>query len=296
MPKPRLLIVDDDFFITSFLEAILEAAGYAVTVAADGQIALDLLAADPAFDTVMLDRQMAVVGGMEVLQNMKRDARLKDIPVVIETGMDSADAIREGLQAGAFYYLVKPLDPRLVLQVVAAATGEYANRRQFWAELEATRAAMGRIRHGLFEFQTIQQCHDLTALLAKAAPDPKRTVTGLSELMINALEHGNLGISYQDKTELVEAGRWTAEVLRRQSLPENRDRWVQVSVRRFPHLTRYRIQDQGQGFPWQDFQAISLERVFDSHGRGILLAKWEAFDRVTYQGSGNLVVAEIDHR
>ena len=114
--------------------------------------------------------------------------------------------------------------------------------------------------------------------------------------MINALEHGNLGISYQDKTDLIEAERWTAEVERRQALPENRDRWVKVSVRRYPRLTRYRIQDQGRGFPWQDFQECSMERVFDSHGRGILLAKWDAFDRVIYQGTGNCVVAEVDHR
>ena len=295
MPRPRLLIVEDDSLSATFLNAILGPAGYEVAVAANGQVALDLLATDAGFDTVLLDRRMPLVGGMEVLHSMKADARLKDIPVVIATSMDSADAIHEGLQAGAFYYLVKPLDPRLVLQVVAAATEEYASRRQFWAELAATRAALGQIRLGLFEYQTLQQCRDLAALLAKAAPDPVRTVTGLSELMINALEHGNLGITYQDKTALIEAGRWATEIDRRQNLPENRDRWVQVSVRRYPHLTRYRIQDQGLGFPWQEFQETSLARLFDSHGRGILMAKWEAFDRVLYQGNGNCVVAEIDH-
>jgi len=296
MARPRLLIVEDDALTAAFLKSILGPAGYEVTLAANGQIALDLLDQDGGFASVLLDRRMPVVGGMEVLHHIKAAENLKDIPVVIATEMDSVDAIHEGLKAGAFYYLVKPLDPRLVLQVVAAATGEHASRQQFWAELAATRAAMGRIRHGLFMYQTIQQCRDLATLLAKAAPDPIRTVTGLSELMINALEHGNLGINYQDKSALIEAGRWTAEVERRQNLPENRERWVQVSVRRYPHLTRYRIQDQGQGFPWQDFQECSLERLFDSHGRGILLAKWEAFDRVIYMGNGSRVVAEIDHR
>ena len=49
----------------------------------------------------------------------------------------------------------------------------------------------------------------------------------------------------------------------------------------------------GKGFSWQEFQDVNPERMFDSHGRGILLAKWEAFDQVEYQGLGNCVEAEI---
>jgi len=296
MSKPRILIVDDDWFITNFLEGILGRAGYDLTLAPDGETALDLLATREPFDTVLLDRQMAKVGGMEVLQQMKRSERLRDIPVVIETGMDREEDVNEGLRAGALYYLTKPLDPKLVLQVVAAATEDYANRRRLWAEMEVTRSAMERIRAGVFEYQTLQQCYDLTTLLAKAAPNPKKVVTGLSELMINALEHGNLGITYADKSELIAAENWTAEVLRRQDLPEHRAQWVKVTVRRSPDLTRYTIRDRGAGFNWQDYQDHNLDRLYDSHGRGILLAKWQAFDRVTYLGNGSTVVAELRHR
>jgi CheY-like chemotaxis protein/anti-sigma regulatory factor (Ser/Thr protein kinase) len=293
MPDSRLLIVDDDSFIVSILKGILGKAGYEVRTAADGQAALDLLAADPVFDTILLDRQMPGMDGLQVLLHLKQSPTLKNIPVVLETAMDSEEAVKEGLKAGALYYLVKPLDPKMVLQVVAAATGEYATKRAFWAELEGTRSALGLIRRGLFRYRTLQQCHDLAAFLAKACPDPKRTVIGLSELMINAVEHGNLGISYDDKSALIEAQGWAAEVDRRLELAEYRDRRVTVTLTRSDTKTRFRIQDMGQGFPWQEFQEPNPERMFDSHGRGILLAKWEAFDRVEYQGSGNCVVAEI---
>jgi len=295
MSDTKILVVDDDWFLASILERILVNAGYDVTLAANGGAALDLLATDQAFDTVLLDRMMPGIDGLQVLHRMKQTKALKDIPVVFQSAMDSEDEVLEGLKAGALYYLVKPLDLKLVLQVVAAAVGEYVARRQFWAEMEGTRSAMGLIHRGVFYFQTMPQCHDLAALLAKTCPDPKRTVVGLSELMINALEHGNLGITYEEKSALIEAQSWASEVDRRQRLPEYEAKWVKVTVVRSASKTRFRIEDQGQGFPWEDFQEPKPERLFDSHGRGILLAKWEAFDRIEYLGIGNCVVAELDH-
>lgn len=294
MANARLLVVDDDPFVSALLEQILVSAGYHVTLAADGQAALDLFRTAPAFDTVLLDRQMPGLDGLAVLRHMKATPELKDIPVVLQTTLGNAAEVAEGLKAGALYYLVKPLDARLVGQVVAAAIREFAARRAFWAELEGTRSALGLIRRGVFHYQTLAQCQDLTALLAKACPDPKRMVVGLSELMINALEHGNLGITYPEKTALLEANTWAEEVERRQRLPEHRHQWVRVGLVRAPDRVRFRIQDQGLGFAWEDFQSLNPDRMFDSHGRGILLARWETFDRVTYLGSGNCVVAETD--
>jgi len=295
MADTKILVVDDDWFLASILERILVNAGYDVTVAADGAKALALFAAGQTFDTILLDRQMPGLDGLQVLHRLKEEESLRDIPVVFQTAMDREEDILEGLKAGALYYLVKPLDPKLVLQVVAAATNEYATRRQFWTEMAATRSAMGLIHRGVFRYQTLAQCHDLAALLAKACPEPKRTVIGLSELMINAVEHGNLGISYAEKSALIETQSWAAEVDRRLALPENQAKWVEITLERSVVMTRFRIEDQGLGFPWAEFQEPNPDRLFDSHGRGILLAKWEAFDRVSYQGCGNCVVAELDY-
>jgi len=295
MPQPRILVVDDDWIIASILERVLTQSGYAVVTLQDGPSALDLLARDSAFDVILLDRMMPGMDGLELLGHLKSHPVLQDIPVVLQTSLDSEEEILAGLKAGAHYYLVKPLDAKIVLQMVAAAVQDLANRRRFWAEMEGIRAALGLIRRGTFRYQTLQQCHDLAAFLGKACPDPRRSVVGLSELMINALEHGNLGIAYDEKTRLVDRHQWTQEVARRQALPENQAKWVSVSLHRSEHRTRLRIQDMGEGFDWQDFQDVHPDRLFDNHGRGILLAKWEAFDRVTYVGNGNCVIAEIDH-
>ncbi len=144
MSDTKILVVDDDWFLASILERILVNAGYDVTLAANGGAALDLLATDQAFDTVLLDRMMPGIDGLQVLHRMKQTKALKDIPVVFQSAMDSEDEVLEGLKAGALYYLVKPLDPKLVLQVVAAAVGEYVARRQFWAEMEPVRKVRPR--------------------------------------------------------------------------------------------------------------------------------------------------------
>ena len=295
MTKPRVLLVEDDRANAVFLERVLSQAGYDVRLASNGQEALDLFTMDVAFDTVLLDRQMPGIDGMALLQHMKQSGILRDIPVILQTGMDGEHEIREGLMNGAHYYLVKPLDPRLVLQVVSAAAAEYATKKKFFAKLESTRSALGLLQRGVFRFQTLRQCHDLTALLAKACPDPKRTVTGLSELLINALEHGNLGITYDEKSDLLRTRSWAAEIERRQHLSVNQAKWVTVRITRSATRTRLKIQDMGNGFAWTEVQEPKAERMFDSHGRGILLAKWEAFDRVEYLGNGNCVVAQIDH-
>ena len=296
MPRTRLLVVDDDRFFASILQQILAEAGYAVSLAADGHSALERLATDPAFDAILLDRQMPDLDGLEVLRRIKGIEAFQGIPVILQTGMNRAEEILDGLRAGAFYYLVKPLDAKLLLQVVAAATAEQEARRQLWAEMDGVRSAMGSIQRGLFRYQTLQQCRDLASLLAKACPDPKRSVVGLSELMINAVEHGNLGITYAEKSALIEAHAWREEVERRQLQADHADQWVTVALVRSERLTRFRITDMGRGFAWAEFQEVNPERIFDSHGRGILLARWEAFDRVQYLGAGNSVRAEIDHR
>jgi CheY-like chemotaxis protein len=288
-----ILIIDDDRVNSLVLRRVLEPEGYLIIVANDGESALGLFAQGLLCDTVILDRRMPGLDGIEVLQHMKKIPIVCDIPVVMATDMNSSYEIWEGVKNGAFYYLSKPLDMGLLLQIVAAAVGEGATKKRLWTRLESTCSAIGLIDRGLFRYQTMRQCEHLAGLLANSCPNPKRVSIGLYELMINALEHGNLGISYDDKTALVDSKTWEMEVRRREVLPENQGKFVAVTLARTPRKIRFRIQDRGDGFPWKNYLEATQDRVFDNHGRGILLAKWEAFDRITYQGNGNCVVAEI---
>jgi len=294
MSVPRVLIVDDDAANLAALARTLAKDGIETATAEDGAEALALLEADPGrFDALLLDRMMPRMDGLELLKRVKQSPGLRALPVILQTALTSSEEIMEGLQAGAFYYLTKPLSQRMVVAVVRTAAADHARRAQLLAEMERTHSALHMMDQGRFRYQTLVQCHELTNLLAKACPESNRIVVGLSELMTNALEHGNLGITYQEKTELVDAHGWRAEVIRRQQLPENAQKWVRVDFARSAVGIRFEIEDQGEGFDWQQYIVPSPTRVFDNHGRGILLARMDSFDRVEYQGSGNRVVAEL---
>jgi len=294
MGSPRVLIVDDDPANLAALTRILTKSGMETATAEDGQDALAMLRAEPGhFDVLLLDRMMPRMDGLELLRRIKSSPGLRSLPVVLQTALTSGEEILEGLQAGAFYYLTKPLNKSMVVAVVRTAAEDQARRAQLCAELERAYSALPMMDQGSFRYQTMTQCHELTNLLAKACPESNRIVVGLSELMVNALEHGNLGISYQEKTELVDAHGWRAEVDRRQQLPENLNKWVKVGFTRTADRLRFEIEDQGAGFNWRQYIVPSPARIFDNHGRGILLAKMDVFDHIEYQGDGNRVVAEV---
>ncbi|QZA82045.1 ATP-binding protein [Deefgea piscis] len=130
-------------------------------------------------------------------------------------------------------------------------------------------------------------------MLSRACPEPQRVAMGLSELLVNAIEHGNLGISYADKSRLLQAGRWQDEVESRLASPEYAQRKVAVKYSANEDEIQIYIMDEGQGFDWQPFLEFSPERAFDPHGRGISMARMMSFDSLEYQGKGNEVLVRV---
>jgi diguanylate cyclase (GGDEF)-like protein len=115
-----ILIVDDSVVIRTVVRGWLEQQGYLVEEAVDGQAAIDQSLAAPP-DVVLLDIEMPGMNGHEVLERMKAEDRLKDIPVVFLTNHSSMDEVLRGLGGGAHDYLSKPfLPPELVARVGAA--------------------------------------------------------------------------------------------------------------------------------------------------------------------------------
>lgn len=160
--------------------------------------------------------------------------------------------------------------------------------------LDAVSSSLDYPAYSEFAVNALDEIRGLAQALSQVCPRPQMAVIGLSELMINAHEHGNLGISYDEKGALMEAGRWQEEILLREKLPENLTKLVRVTFERLPGCVRFIIRDQGNGFDWPRFMHPSLKGVFDSHGRGIAISRAMCFSRVVYVGNGNTVVAEMD--
>ena len=294
MSKIRVLVADDDSTNLALLVRVLSKAGMETVAAEDGAEVLAYLRKAPeSFDVLLMDLVMPRMNGLQVLKRMKANAHLKDLPVILQTASNAPEDIQRGMEAGAYYYLTKPFTQRVVLGIVRTAAQDIARIRVLHAEVERLGTPLSMMMNGRFRFRTLLECHELANLLAKACPDPARIVTGLSELLINALEHGNLGISYTEKGELLEKNGWKAEINRRQALPENQDKWVEVEVTRHPDRIAFEVRDQGKGFDWKTYVVPNPSRLFDNHGRGIFMAKMDSFDRLEYLGDGNHVRAEV---
>lgn len=115
MPGPqRILVVDDDPTVGEVVARYLEHAGYAVTVVADGQVALDKALADPP-DLVVLDLMLPGLDGLEVFRRLRERF---PVPVVMLTALGDESDRLVGLELGADDYVTKPFSPReLVLRV-----------------------------------------------------------------------------------------------------------------------------------------------------------------------------------
>jgi len=105
----RALIVDDSRFVRGYLRGMLEERGIACDEAADGRAALDLLHGDLRFDLALVDWNMPVMNGLEMLRQLRADG-FRDLKVMMVTTEAENDYIVRALETGADEYLMKPFD------------------------------------------------------------------------------------------------------------------------------------------------------------------------------------------
>ncbi|MDP1689137.1 MAG: response regulator [bacterium] len=106
MPQKKLLLVEDDPFLSSLLKARLAKEGFVVAYAADGEEALELLRKEKP-DLVLLDLILPKKSGFEVLEIMRDDPRLVKLPVMIVSNLGQESDIARGKELGAVAYFIK---------------------------------------------------------------------------------------------------------------------------------------------------------------------------------------------
>lgn len=104
--KAKVLIVDDDAFLSGIYATKLELEGFEVASARDGEEGLKLAAKDKP-DLILLDVLMPKLDGFEVLKRLKADDAVKDIPVIMLTNLGQKEDIEKGMRDGAVDYLIK---------------------------------------------------------------------------------------------------------------------------------------------------------------------------------------------
>lgn len=276
------------------MESMLARSRYSVLTAVNGRDAMQLMEQrGEEVDIILLDRIMPEMDGIEFCRRIKMDPKYRLIPVIMQTAAGKPQEIKEGIEAGVFYYLVKPLVSETLISIVEAARikiHKYRERRKQYIERQES---MTMVQSMNCVFQTPEEGEKLAVFLSQFYPDPDRVFTGVSELFINAVEHGNLGISYEEKGRLLRENGLPEEIGQRLSQPHLKAREVRVTFAKEKEGFVLEIEDEGQGFAWQEFLQIAPERATHSHGRGIAMAKLLSFDRLHYNDKGNKVTAVV---
>ena len=217
---------------------------------------------------------------------------LKNVPVIIQTGDVGIDEVRQGMENGAYYYLCKPFDPAVMIAMVNAASRDFIKRHNLYERIKNERSLSEMIKNGLFEFRTISEASKLASALSCNAQKPDRINTALLELMVNAVEHGILGIGYEEKGKLLANDTLMDEVEKRLKNPENASKKVQVDIKTTESEVEVTISDDGSGFKWQKYIDFDPLRLTEPNGRGIATAKLMG-TQVEFNEKGNVVTCKF---
>lgn len=294
-PPPRFLLVDDTPAALKLLSLMIDSMGWTFDTAVDGEQAWQKIQAHSAdyYSIIISDWLMPKLDGLGLLTKLKQDRERRHIPLILQTALADKVSMQQGLSAGAFYYLTKPLDMALIQSVIESALKDAQTHRQLRQELCKITQSFLCVRQADFEFKTRQQAQGLSILLAGLTADAEESVVGLFELMINAIEHGNLGITYDEKTELINQNRLYEEVDARLNQEQYANKYVSLHVEVTRTSINISIRDMGQGFDFEQYLSFSLERALDNHGRGIMMANNAGFERLEYRDGGREVYCVI---
>ncbi len=156
----RVLIVDDTAFNRRLLARLLRTIGHEPFEASDGRAALDLLTDPdaPPIDVILLDIVMPGMDGYQTLEALKADPALRDLPVIVISGVDELDSVVRCIEMGAADYLPKTVDPAILRARIAASLAQkrlHDNEREALDRQAATNEVLAIMSRSAFELQTV---------------------------------------------------------------------------------------------------------------------------------------------
>ncbi|AQR61906.1 hypothetical protein BZG35_09775 [Brevundimonas sp. LM2] len=288
----RVLLVDDDRLVLMMMTDVLERLGHSVETAQNGAEAYAMIRERPdRADVVLADRMMPIMDGLALTRRLKREVATRLLPVILLTGASAPSDQAEGLAAGAFYYLPKPVDDALLDRVIGAAMQEHDSQKRIRQTLRTHQTAFANLQVAQFTLDRPDEVEGVASLLASMAPDPERAFQGLNALIGNAIEHGLYQIGRTAKEELTARGAFQAELQRRASGVSGT---VEASGTRKAEGIHYLVKDPGPGFAWRTRIGADPSTARSKGGRGVARAA-VLFDTLAYNAAGNAVAGLMRH-
>lgn len=119
----RILVADDDPVIRRMVVSILRSDGHVAVEAGDGLEAYRVLLQDSNFKAAIFDKMMPRLGGLDVIRRIRREKRLRQIPIIMITAENDLRLMKESFEAGATIFLPKPFTPAQLQTILQAVLG-----------------------------------------------------------------------------------------------------------------------------------------------------------------------------
>ncbi|MFZ2960893.1 MAG: response regulator [Candidatus Ozemobacteraceae bacterium] len=286
----KVLIVEDDDGTRFVLGKVAKNEGHEVKMAPDGAAGL-VLFREFRPDMVVSDIKMPKMDGLRLLEQIRNVDY--DVVVVIISSMESAEYTLKALRLRANDFFVKPVRE---IDLVAM----YKKYQNILQTRTKEREIVGMILQKNLEMRIFNQLELVGKVVDRLMQEAEHHFPpvdrlgihlGLVEIITNAIEHGNLEITFDEKTHAMEGGcdTWQDLLLSRSGKPGYSDRYVTIEMKIDTSHGEWIITDQGSGFDWKKIPNPNApENLLKSHGRGVLLTQFE-FDEVMFLEKGNKV-------
>ena len=285
----KILIVEDDLASREYLKNAIEIEGHEYQAAENGKEGLEFFAEFKP-DLVLCDIQMPIMDGLELLEAVR--AKKSNSIFIMITAFSTEDYAVEAFHLGANNYLKKPVRQADLLELLQKYDTIIKNRKAIIPKVP------GNLLHREFVLEFNTHTENIPRVVDYLITETGNLFTsderisielGLVELLTNSLEHGNLEISFEEKSNALQEGVLNKLYEDRLSNPKFLERKIRVNFRMNNSQAEWLIEDEGKGFDWKALQNdIQEERLFDLNGRGIFICQF-LFDELEYMGKGNKV-------
>ncbi len=286
----KVLLIDEDKECCQILRAWIEELHCAIHTAFTVQDAREQFSVFRP-QICIIDAHLAEYSAVKLTQEFcQEDPR---ILVAVLTVFSEEQLVIEILKAGAADFLKKPLEHKELEAVMRRFLGMIKRRQLRLMRQELFKSATLELEL-LSSMRVIPPTVSLLKELLSGVLDERelaRLGLGLEEVLRNAHEHGNLGLSFVEKSAACAAGCFEAEVELRERKAQAEGKLIHVKAELREGFFYCRIRDEGSGFNWQTEQLLQETESAEPqlHGRGLVLA-FNAFDEMLYNDLGNEVL------
>jgi CheY-like chemotaxis protein/anti-sigma regulatory factor (Ser/Thr protein kinase) len=286
-PKHKILVVDDEEILRNLIVRFMKKEGYEPIEAADGNYAMELYRlTSPA--VVLSDVRMPEMDGITLLKKVKEfDPRAI---FILMTGYGDEETVLEALRAGATNFFKKPFNFKEVSDVISTVLRHklIIDSTPFYSEalVEETK----RFELVTENANVLPVVNQIGIHLKTLFPDSDiiNLKIGIEEMITNAIEHGNLNITFEEKSEAINRGKFGLLISERIKEDGKGKRRVFIESRFTPSELTIRIMDEGNGFDWRKLPNPDDENFLNFNGRGIFLTRI-FYDDVVFNEKGNEV-------